>query len=115
VGIALNTDYTVTSLDALTLTALMTSMQGGSYSFEAYYSKLEKAGMYPDDWTIEQERSAIEAGMPMNDAGVVQQQKDQISLQQQKETLKQVKQTTQAGGNGNGNAPPAQPGGGRGQ
>jgi hypothetical protein len=47
----------------------MTQVQGGLYSFDAYYTYMESAGMYPEGWTQEEEKARISAGLPMLPAG----------------------------------------------
>lgn len=63
--VELSTDFGTYSLDAPTLTALMTSMQAGQLSFTQYFFNLKRGGMYAEDWTEEEELAAIQKGPPM--------------------------------------------------
>jgi len=57
----LNTDYTPGRLPAQDITAYGNEQRAGSMSWENYFYLMQRGEMYPDGWTIEDERQAIEA------------------------------------------------------
>jgi hypothetical protein len=67
--IELNQVYDVVGIDSFMLTGLMQGLQGGTYSFDSFFDKLQKAGFYPDGWTMDDEKEAIAAGLPQLPAG----------------------------------------------
>lgn len=60
VRVVLNKEYLKNSITLEALTPLVQAMQAGKLSFTAFYYNMQKLGVYPDDWTEEQEQAAIE-------------------------------------------------------
>lgn len=56
----LNTDFIVIGMDPQMLTALIASMQASRMSFKTFFFNMQQRGMYPDDYTEEDELKQIE-------------------------------------------------------
>jgi len=55
----LNDEFLPGNLDAQKITAMVSALQSGAMSFEAYFYNLSRAGMYPEDWTLDDERASL--------------------------------------------------------
>ncbi len=71
ITLKLNTDFLISPIDASILTNLLSAVQAGNMSHEAFFYNLERAQLFPEGWTLEQEKAAIEAGPPMAPPGTV--------------------------------------------
>lgn len=60
VNVEYNTDYEVAPIDPQTLTSLIGAAQQGMLSFEAFFYTLKNREMYPEGWTIEDERKELD-------------------------------------------------------
>lgn len=56
----LNKDLTVSTLDSATLQTLFAMWQQGGLSYEAYFNLLLSKQVFPDAWTMEKEKAAME-------------------------------------------------------
>lgn len=59
-----NKDFDLSKLDPASMQNFMLQVQGGMMSYETYFYNLKKGEVYPEGWTIEDEKAAIEAGLP---------------------------------------------------
>ena len=59
VQVELNRDYVPTPLTAQELTALISAVQSGELSREAFFYNLKQGERYPDGWTFDDEQEAI--------------------------------------------------------
>ncbi len=62
VRIEYNKDFELATLEPDVLTAYMSAVQSGFMSWETYYYNMKNKELYPEDWSIEDERKAIEKG-----------------------------------------------------
>lgn len=60
----INKDFDLSKLDPASMQNFMLQVQGGMMSYETYFYNLKKGEVYPEGWTIEDEKAAIEAGLP---------------------------------------------------
>lgn len=60
VKVEYNTDFEMSAIDSQTLTALMGAYQSGAISFETFFYNLKNREMYPEGWTIEEERAELD-------------------------------------------------------
>lgn len=70
IKVALNQDFMVETIDAPTLTVMLQALQSGKLSFDTWFFMLKRTGMIPDNWTIEKEKSSIQANDPAPPPGV---------------------------------------------
>lgn len=61
VSIEYNTDFELSEIDPMTLTSYMGAVQAGYMSWEVFYYNMKNKELYPPDWTIEDEKEAIES------------------------------------------------------
>jgi hypothetical protein len=61
ISVQLNKDFDTAGIDSQLLINLIQMLHAGDMSFEAFYHNLQKGEVYPNDWTIEKERTAIQA------------------------------------------------------
>ncbi len=54
-----NDDFVDTPMDSTLLTALVAALQGDCISFDTFFHQLQKGEVYPDDWDLAKEVSAI--------------------------------------------------------
>lgn len=96
VACTINKDFDLAQLDPAQQQALMLQVQAGLMSYDTYFHNMKKGEVYPPDWTIEQERAAIEAGPPMaqpsSEADALALESSAVNLDTSKENLKQLKQ-----------------------
>jgi hypothetical protein len=59
-AVKLNTDYYGNGLTPADVQYLVQAMQSGGLSMEAYFYQLQRAGMYPEGWTFEDEMASIQ-------------------------------------------------------
>lgn len=65
IQVALNTEFTVTTLDGAALSGLIQAAQSGLMSWETFFYNLQRGGVYPEDTTPDEERERIETeGLP---------------------------------------------------
>lgn len=64
VEVKLNEDFEIVVIDPAMMQQLMLSLQAGLLSFDVWYHNLKRGKIYPEGWTMEQEESAIDAGLP---------------------------------------------------
>ena len=64
VNVEFNDDFETSSIDPAVLTALMGAVQAGYMSEDTYFYNLNKKEVYPDGWTMDDERKAIEKNKP---------------------------------------------------
>jgi hypothetical protein len=62
VSVEYNTDFELAELDPGVLQAYMGAVQSGYMSWEVFYYNMKNKELYPPDWTIEDEKKAIEEG-----------------------------------------------------
>lgn len=62
--IVLNKDFTSARLAPDELNALGQAFQAGNLSFDAYFFNLQRGECFPDEWTMEQEKAAMETTPP---------------------------------------------------
>lgn len=58
--VAMSSDFSAQTLTPEALTALGNAYQAGNISFETFFYNLKRGEFYPDEWTIEEEQSALE-------------------------------------------------------
>lgn len=66
VSIEFNTDFELTEVDPTLLTAYMKAVQSGFMSYEVFYYNMKNKELYPPDWSIKNEKKAIEEGQEMD-------------------------------------------------
>lgn len=92
----LNRDFDTSQLDPTQAAVWMQQVQAGLMSYETFYHNMRKAEAYPEDWTIELERAAIETGPPMappaTEEGEIGLESSKVALDTSKEALKQMKE-----------------------
>lgn len=71
VSVELNTEFASFTIDAQTINALMLACQGNMMSWEVFFYNLKKSEFIPDDRTEEQEKAAIQAGLPVQPVGMI--------------------------------------------
>lgn len=57
--VLVNDDFVDTPMDSTLLTALVAALQGDCISFDTFFHQLQKGEVYPDDWDLTKEVSAI--------------------------------------------------------
>ncbi|MGD8305161.1 MAG: DUF4055 domain-containing protein [Ignavibacteria bacterium] len=62
ITITYNTDFELSEIDPNMLTAYMGAVQSGYMSWETFFYNMKNKELYPQDWTIESEKKAIEEG-----------------------------------------------------
>lgn len=62
-----NTDYEAAKVDPTVLMQFMAAVQGGAMSWETFFYNMQTMELYPDGWTIEEERASIESSMPIEE------------------------------------------------
>lgn len=62
IEVAITKDFDTSAMPSDELTANVAAMQGGAISFHAFFARLSKGEVYPEGWTEELERAAIESG-----------------------------------------------------
>lgn len=60
-SVVLNKEYMKNTLSIEALTPLVQALQSGKMSFDMFYYNMSKLDMYPDDWTKEDEKNAIDS------------------------------------------------------
>lgn len=65
VSVSINKDFDIAGMDPGLAANFMLQVQGGLMSYETFFYNQKKADVYPEGWTIEQEREAIAEGRPM--------------------------------------------------
>jgi hypothetical protein len=63
-SLVLSTDFVSNKISSQQLTAITAALQSGAISLETYFYNLEQGEMFPDAWTIEDEKRAIEETPP---------------------------------------------------
>lgn len=63
--IKLNQDFNLAGISSDTLRSLMEGLQNGDVSFDTFFFNCERGELYPEGWTQDKERTAIEAGLPL--------------------------------------------------
>ena len=63
VSVEYNTDFELAEVDPNVLTAFMGAVQSGYMSWETFFYNMKNKELYPPDWTMEDERAAIESQM----------------------------------------------------
>jgi hypothetical protein len=80
----LNSDFTVTNIDAPTLAQISADVQSGLLSWSTYFYNLKRAEMVPDNVTEEDERTRIESGVPMAPPTPKQQAEHDLEVERMK-------------------------------
>ena len=63
-SLVLSTDFVSNKISSQQLTAMTAALQSGAISLDTYFYNLEQGEMFPDSWTIEDEKRAIEETPP---------------------------------------------------
>ena len=64
-SVTFNRDFITLKMQPDEVTALVQAVISGKLSFDSYFYQLQQGEIYPDGWTIENEREAIEASLTM--------------------------------------------------
>jgi len=65
-SVELNQDFNLVGIDSQTLLALMNGVQNGMLSWDVMVYNLKRGELYPDNWSLDDERLAIEKGPPVS-------------------------------------------------
>jgi hypothetical protein len=66
VSVEISKDFFPTQIDPQTVIALMQGLQSGSVSFSTWFYNMKRGEMYPDGWTEEDEKEAIDVAPPVS-------------------------------------------------
>lgn len=65
VRVRLNRDFGISGMEPGMLIGMLQAWQNGAMSFDSFFYGMQRGQMYPEGWTIEQERSKIATGKPI--------------------------------------------------